>query len=200
VEYLPVTLLTITGNAEDISHVISLNIQRAPSVQLRAENRFVRKICHREISMKYKSLTEKQRQTILTGISQNLGYKENAYHIGVRRMELVRIVKAMRRIRDPDLLNAQLSGEAKIDERKRAKSKRRDEKFYEMTGMTLQEKTHQNMVNFYKPELINILNCEDELSAIRELPASVRKTLKKNNILTKRRKPEISKSVREQLY
>lgn len=149
--------------------------------------------------MKYNSLTEKQRQTILTGISQNLGYKEIAYHIGVRRMELVRIVKAMRRIRDPDLIDAQKIGESKIDEEKRFHSKKRDERFYDMTGMTLREKSFQNMVNFYKPELINILNCEDELSAIRDLPASVRKTLKKNNILNKRGKPEISQLAREQL-
>lgn len=149
--------------------------------------------------MKYKSLTEKQRKKILTGISQNRGYKEIAHQIGVRRRELIRIVNTMRRIRDPDLIDAQHIAESKIDEEKRIHSKKRDERFYDMTGMTLREKSFQNMITFYKPELINILNCEDELSAIRDLPASVRKTLKKNDILTKRGKPEISQLAREQL-
>jgi hypothetical protein len=145
------------------------------------------------------SLREQRRQAILDGISQNRSYLEIAYQIGIRRRELIRDISAMRRTRDPGLLDAQRKAEDKIDEEKRSASKRRDKIFYEMTGMTLREKTFQNMVNFYKPELVRILNSGDQISAIRELPMSVRKTLTKNHILTKGGNIQISQKARDHL-
>jgi hypothetical protein len=145
------------------------------------------------------SLREQRRQAILDGISQNRSYLEIAYQIGIRRRELIRDISAMRRTRDPGLLDAQRKAEDKIDEEKRSASKRRDKIFYEMTGMTLREKTFQNMVSFYKPELVHILNSGDQISAIRELPMSVRKTLTKNHILTKGGNIQISQKARDHL-
>jgi hypothetical protein len=142
---------------------------------------------------------EIRRQALLDGISLNLNYNEIAAQLGVRRGELLKDVKAMRRSRDPDLRDAQLIGQAKVNEEKRSVSKRREERFYNMTGMTLHEKSFQNMVYFYKPELMTILKSGDHEAAIRNLPKSTRRTLMHNDILTKRNKPEITQQARDQL-
>ena len=142
---------------------------------------------------------EIRRQALLDGISLNLNYNEIAAQLGVRRGELLKDVKAMRRSRDPDLRDAQLIGQAKINEEKRSVSKRREERFYNMTGMTLHEKSFQNMVYFYKPELMTILKSGDHEAAIRNLPKSTRRTLMHNDILTKRNNPEITQQARDQL-
>ncbi len=142
---------------------------------------------------------ETRRQALLDGIRQNHSYKKIAAKLGVRRGDLLRDVKAMRRSRDPDLRNAQRIGLAKVDEEKQSDSKRREERFYNMTGMTLHEKSFQNMVYFYKPELMTILRSGDREAAIRDLPKSTRRTLMHNGILTKRNKPEITQQAREQL-
>ncbi len=145
-------------------------------------------------------LEEKHRkQEILDGISQNLSYRQIAYNIGIRRRALIRDINAMRRTRDPELLDAQRVAENRIDEEKKAASKTREKKFYDMTGMTLIEKSFQNMVNFYKPELIHIINSDDQIAAVRKLPTSVRKTLTKNNILTKRGNVEVTQKALEKL-
>jgi hypothetical protein len=142
---------------------------------------------------------ETRRQALLDGISQNHSYKEIAAKLGVRRGDLLKDVKAMRRSRDPDLRDAQRIGQAKVDEEKQSDSKRREERFYNMTGMTLREKSFQNMVYFHKHELMNILRSGDREAAIRDLPKSIRRTLVHNGILTKRHKPEITQQAREQL-
>ena len=142
---------------------------------------------------------EARRQAILDGISQNLNYKEIAVQLGVRRGELLKDIKAMRRSRDPGLRDARLVGEAMVDDEKQSVSKRREERFYNMTGMTLHEKSFQNIVYFYKPELMAILKSGDREAAIRDLPKNIRRTLMHNGILTNRNKPEITKQARDQL-
>ena len=142
---------------------------------------------------------EARRQALLDGISQNLNYTDIAAQLGVRRGDLLKDVKAMRRSRDPDLRDAQRNGQAKIDEEKQSASKRREERFYNMTGMTLHEKSFQNMVIFYKPELMTILKSGDREAAIRNLPKSTRRTLMHNGILTKKNRPEITQQARDQL-
>lgn len=142
---------------------------------------------------------ETRRQILLNGISQNLNYIEIAAQLGVKRGELLKDVKAMRRSRDPDLRGAQRIGQARVNEKKQSASKRREDRFYSMTGMTLHEKSFQNMVNFYKPELMAILRSRNHGTAIRNLPNSTRRTLMHNGILTKRNKPEITQQARDQL-
>jgi hypothetical protein len=142
---------------------------------------------------------ETRRQSLLDGISQNLNYTEIAAQLGVRRGDLLSDVKAMRRSRDPDLLDAQRKGQASVDEGKQHVSKRREERFYNMTGMTLHEKSFQNMVIFYKTELMTILKSGDREAAIRNLPKSTRRALIHNGILTKRNRPEITQQARDQL-
>jgi IS30 family transposase len=139
------------------------------------------------------------RQAILKGISQNLNYREIAAQLGVRRGDLIREVRFMRQSRDPGLLDAQRIGQAKTDEEKRSFSKKREEKFYNMTGMTFPEKSFQNMIHFYRPELMTILRSEDYEAAIRRLPNSIRRTLMHNGILTKRNKPQITQQALDRL-
>ena len=149
--------------------------------------------------MTYIHARMKRRQALLNGIKQNLNYNEIAAQLGIRRGELIADVKAMRRSRDPDFFKAQRVGLAKNSKEKQSVSKKRDENFYDMTGMTFHEKSFQNMVYFYKPELMAILGSEDHEAAIRKLPKSTRRTLIHNGILNKRNSTEITQKARNQL-
>ena len=143
--------------------------------------------------------TEKQQGEILDAIGRDLSYKEMADKTGVNRRELIRYVKIMRRSKDPDLIHALKLRDEKIVSEKKKASDRQNDSFYYMTGMTLREKTFQNMVHFYKPELSHIMKCVDQRNAIGNLPVSVRKTLVKNGIISKHSKYEITKQALAQL-
>jgi len=69
---------------------------------------------------------------------------------------------------------------------KEKKHFKQNERFLSMTGMTLQEKSFRNMIDFNKHELLKILKSEDQHAAIIKLSTSIRKTLKKNGVITKR--------------
>jgi len=142
---------------------------------------------------------EKRRQALLKGIRRNQSYEEIAAELGVRRGTLLRDAKAMRRSRDPDLSEARRIGRARAEETKHSASRRREERFHGMTGMTLKEKSFQNMVYFHKHEIMNILRSGDREAAIRDLPKSTRRTLVHNGILTKRHNPRITQRARDQL-
>jgi len=142
---------------------------------------------------------EAHRQTLLDGISQNLNYIEIAAQLGIRRGDLLKELKAMRLKRDPGLREAQRTAQAKIQAEKQVVSTRREERFHGMTGMTLQEKTFQNMIHYYKQELMAILRSKDQDAAIRNLPQSTRRTLMHNEIITKRNRPQITPLARRQL-
>ena len=149
--------------------------------------------------MGYREIRAKRRKAILDGIVMNYSYNEIAGRIGIRRRVLIRDINAMRRVRDPEFLEAEREAEAKVDAEKDARSQTFDDDFFELTGMTLREKTFQNMVSFYRPELIKVLGSDDQLAAIRKLPGSVRKTLMRNNILVKQGSFRVSKNACEQL-
>jgi len=142
---------------------------------------------------------EARRQTLLEGISQNLNYTEIAVQLGVRRGDLLRDLRAMRHSRDQGLRDAQRTAQVKVSAEKQVVSIRRDERFHAMTGMTLQEKTFQNMIHYYKSELMAILRSGNPEAAIRRLPQSTRRTLMHNGILTKRNRPQITLQARDQL-
>ncbi|OGD52480.1 hypothetical protein A3K81_02710 [Candidatus Bathyarchaeota archaeon RBG_13_60_20] len=145
------------------------------------------------------SENEAKRQTLLEGISQNLNYTEIAAQLGVRRGDLLRDLRAMRHSRDTGLRDAQRTAQAQVSAEKQVVSIRRDERFHAMTGMTLQEKTFQNMVHYYKAEITAILRSSDPENAIRRLPQSTRRTLMHNGILTKRNRPQITAQARSQI-
>jgi hypothetical protein len=62
---------------------------------------------------------------------------------------------------------------------------KQNERFLGMTGITLQEKSFRNMIDFNKPELLKILKSEDQNTAISRLPKNIRRTLVHNGIITK---------------
>jgi hypothetical protein len=145
------------------------------------------------------SMDEDRRQVLLNGISQNIKYTELAALLGVRRRELITEVKTLQRNRDPDLEKARRLGQAKKRKEELAASRKREENFYEMTGMTFQEKSFQNMVYFFKRELLTIVRSRDQEAAIRNLPKSTRRTMVHNGILIKRKSNEITQKAVNQL-
>ena len=133
---------------------------------------------------------QERRQIILEGIRQDLKHSEIANQLDVNRWVVLNDLRFMRNNGDPELEQAR-----KAQDQFRAKKQsvltsekihaKHNERFLRMTGMTLQEKTFRNMIDFNKYELMKILKSEDQNAAIFRLPTSIRKTLKKNGIITK---------------
>jgi len=93
-----------------------------------------------------------------------------------------------------------MKAQEQVQAKKQSVASLPDERFHRMTGMTFKEKTFNNMMSFYKPELRKILNAENECAAIRDLPNSIRKTLKRNGIIVQGWKvPEITAHARAYL-
>jgi hemerythrin len=63
---------------------------------------------------------------------------------------------------------------------------KQNERFLNSTGITLQEKSFRNMVDYNKFELLKILKSDDQHAEIIKLPKSIQRTLKKNGVITKR--------------
>ncbi len=109
-------------------------------------------------------------------------------------------MKRMRYNRDPELKQAYKEAEEQVQAKGQLVTSILGERFQRMTGMTFKEKTFNNMMSFYKPELRKILKAENECAAIRDLPNSVRKTLKRNGIIAQGWKtPEITAHARAYL-
>ncbi len=89
----------------------------------------------------------------------------------------------MRNNGDPELKEAQKAQE-QIRVNKPSEASISNERFLNMTGMTFQEKSFRNMIDFNKQVLMKILNSKNQHAAIRRLPKSIRKTLKNNGIIT----------------
>ena len=133
---------------------------------------------------------EERRLVILRGIGQDLTSSEIATKMGVRINVVKSDLRAMRYNRDPGLRQAYEDKKTHALTSRQARVNVRDERFKLMTGMTFQKKNFENMVHYYRPELIKILRSEDENAAIMDLPKSVQKILARNEItdgLTNRR-------------
>ena len=128
---------------------------------------------------------------ILEGISQDLKHSEILAQLGANRWVMMSDIRFMRRNGDLGLKQAE-KAQVQVRENKvllltrEKKHFKQNERFLSMTGITLQEKSFRNMIDFNKHELLEILKSEDQHAAIITLPTSIRKTLKKNGIITKR--------------
>ncbi len=143
---------------------------------------------------------EKRRLIILEGINGGIENSEIAAKLGVPPWVVRRDLKKMRHNRDPELKKAYRKAQERVQAKKQRSTTSLAKRFQRMTGMTFKEKTFNNMMSFYKPELTKILNAENECAAIRDLPNSVRKTLKRNGIIAQGWKtPEITEHAREHL-
>jgi len=134
---------------------------------------------------------KKRRPFILKGISQDLKYSEISAQLGAYRGLIMSDIKLMRRNGDHGLERAE-KAQVKVREekvllfRKERSHFKQNERFLSMTGITIQEKSFRNMIDFNKHELLKILRSEDQNNAIMKLPKGIRKTLIKNGIINKR--------------
>jgi hypothetical protein len=137
---------------------------------------------------------------------QDLKPSEISAQLRVTRGVLMSDIKYMRINGDIGLIQAEKRARAQTHEKKVSLiSKNMDylkqnEKFLRMTGITLQEQSFRNMIDFNKHELLKILKSKDQHAAIVKLPTSIQKTLKKNGIIIKRwQDNEISERAQEYL-
>jgi type IV secretory pathway TrbD component len=143
---------------------------------------------------------EERRLIILRGIGQDHTTIEIAAEMGVRKWMVLNDLRAMNYNRDPELKQAYLDKEIRAHAGKQSRIHLRDERFRHMTGMTFQEKNFENMINYYKAELETIYKSRDECTAITGLSNDIRKTLKRNDILTgHRNKIQLTAKARDYL-
>ena len=126
---------------------------------------------------------EERRLGILEGIGQDLTSLEIATKMGVKIHIVKKDLKAMKYSRDSKLKQAYIDKKIRAIASKQARVNVRNERFKSMTGLTFQEKNFENMVFYYRPELIEILGSEDEALAIMGLSKSVQRTLARNKII-----------------
>ena len=137
------------------------------------------------------SARKKRRLIILKGINQDIKHSEISVQLGAKRWVIKNDIKFMRRNGDLGLQQAE-KAQAQVREKKvsllekEKKHFKQNERFQRITGITLKEKSFRNMIDFNKHELLKILKSEDQHVAIIKLSKSIRKTLKKNGIITKK--------------
>jgi hypothetical protein len=137
------------------------------------------------------SAREKRRLIILEGISQDLKHSEISAQLGTNRWVIMSDIKYMQNNGDLGLKHAE-KVQAQIHEKKvlllskEMNHFKQNERFLDMTGITLQEKSFRNMIDFNKHELLKILKSEDQHTAIHKLSKNIQKSLKRNGIITKR--------------
>jgi len=146
-----------------------------------------------------------RRPIILKGISQDLKLSEISDQLGENQWVIKRDIKFMRYNGDLGLKQAEES-QARIRKQKvklltmEKTHFKQNERFLGMTGLSLQEKSFRNMIDFNRQELLKILGSKDQHAAILKLSKSVQKTLKKNEIIVKRwQDNEISERAEEYL-
>ena len=127
---------------------------------------------------------DERRLIILKGIGQDHSTIEIAAEIGVRKWMVLNDLRAMNYSKDPELKQAYIDKETRVHAGQQSISNQRDERFHKMTGKTFQEKNFENMINYYKAELDTIYKSKDECTAITRLSNDIRKTLKRNDILS----------------
>jgi hypothetical protein len=131
----------------------------------------------------------KRRLSILEGISRDLKHSEISAQLGATQGIIKSNIRFMRRKGDLGLIQAEKE-QVLVREKKAfliAKEKRhfkQNERFLSMTGISIQEQSFRNMIDFNKYELLKILKSKDQQVAIGKLPKSVRKTLKNYGIIT----------------
>ncbi|MHA2347485.1 MAG: hypothetical protein ACXACP_12260 [Candidatus Hodarchaeales archaeon] len=132
----------------------------------------------------YNSEQQNRRPVILKGIRMGLKNSEIATQLNVNRWVVTSDLKRMRYHGDSELKQCMKKAQ-ELQEKKPSITSMQDERFLQMTGMTFEEKTFQNMLHFYKPELMKILRSDDQEAEMSRLPKDIRRSLKKNGIISK---------------
>ena len=126
---------------------------------------------------------EERRLAILKGIGQDLNILDIASQLGVNKCLIMSDLRYMRYKKDSELKQAYEDRFARILANKRSLTKIRNGKICLMIGMTIEEKNFENVVNFYRSELMKVLESKNEGSAIKGLSHSVRKSFENNEII-----------------
>ena len=126
---------------------------------------------------------EERRLAILKGIGQDLNILDIASQLGVNKCLIMSDLRHMRHNKASELKQANEDRFARILANKRSLTKIRNEKTRLMIGMTIEEKNFENVVNFYRSELMKILESKNEELGIKGLSQSVRKIFEKNEII-----------------
>ena len=141
---------------------------------------------------------ERRRSVILEGIGKNQSTTEIASQLGVTKWIIGNDIRKMQYNQDPELKQMYKKRDELTTTNRKLYAQRQDTLFLNMTGMTIDEKMFQNMIDFYEPELDEILSSKNESDAISKLPSKVRRTLKRNGIIKNGRgKYEITQKARE---
>ena len=141
-----------------------------------------------------------RRTVIIDGYKNGLTNEKIAAKLGVTSRVVRSDVNRMRKWRDPELREALKAAQERILEKKQSIANRPGERFLRETGMTFQEKTFSNMMTFYKPEIRKILRSIEQGEAIKALPSSVSKTLRRNGIIARGFKtPQVTQKARAYL-
>ena len=127
---------------------------------------------------------EGRRLAILVGISKNLSYSEIADQLGVKRWIINSDIRKMKFNRDLELGMAFKERDILLQASMQNYSTNLETRFHRMTGMSLEEKTFKNMINFYRYELDKVVNSKNETRELSKLSSTIRKTLRKNEIIT----------------
>jgi hypothetical protein len=126
---------------------------------------------------------EERRLAILKGIGQDFNILDIASQLGVNKFLIMSDLRYMRHIKDFGLKQANEDRFACRLANKLSLKKISNEKIRLMIGMTIEEKNFENVVNFYRSELMKILESKNEELAIKGLSKSVRKTFENNEII-----------------
>lgn len=108
---------------------------------------------------------------------------EIASQLGVDKWIVSSDIRKMQHERDPELRQMYQKKKELIMAKKQMSTQKRDNRFYGMTGMTIDEKMFQNMIHFHKPELKKVMGSKNESKAISKLSRNVRKILQTNKII-----------------
>jgi len=128
---------------------------------------------------------ESRRFTILEGIGKDLSYSEIASQLGVNKWIISSDIRKMQHERDLELKQMYQKKKELIKANKQVSAQKRDNRFYGMTGMTIDEKMFQNMIHFHKHELKKVMGSKDESKEISKLSRNVRKILTRNKIINR---------------
>ena len=128
---------------------------------------------------------ESRRFTILEGIGKDLSYSEIAAQLGVNKWIISSDIRKMQHERDLELRQMYQKKKELIKANKQMSAQKRDNRFYGMTGMTIDEKMFQNMIHFHKHELKKVMGSKNESKEISKLSRNVRKILQRNKIINR---------------
>lgn len=114
-----------------------------------------------------------------------------AFNLGVAASVVKNKIRVMRYLQDENLKDAEKTAYKIHINKTSPAASAGSKRFLAMTGLTFQEKTFDNMIHLYRPELLRVLRAKNQYEAIMRLPKSVRNTLRNNKIVSRSGKDQV---------